>query len=108
MDDALITIVAEECGKAIGLQVALDLKERLQIAFTEARRSCISMPFDAQFRGAIAAVRNLADADEKKRIDAELNNIERVAKSMRLDDGQAIPVLLKPIGLVDLWKKSKP
>ncbi len=66
------------------------------------------MPKDAQFRGAILAVYNLSDSEEKKWIDAELRNIELVARSIRGYAEANIPVLVNPIGLTELWRKSKP
>lgn len=109
MDDALTGIVAGEC--AVPLDALLEqptLEERFRIAFMEARTSCVSMPADAQFRGAVEAVNEKAAPCERKWIRLELDNIERVARQMRTGEGDAIPVLLHPIGLLEIWKKSKP
>lgn len=108
MDEALIGIVKEECAKTLPAIDGSTLEQRLATAFAEARTSCVSMSLNDQFRGAILAVYDAASHEERRRIDAELRNIEQIAKEIRTQEGGAVPILLKPIGLTDLWKKSKP
>jgi hypothetical protein len=108
MDEALISIVEQECAPIVAAMAAATLEQRIASAFKEARTSCASMSKNDQFRGAILVVYNLADTTEKRRIDAELRNIELVAEQTRTGSGEAIPILTKPIGLTALWKKAKP
>lgn len=119
MDEALTAIVEKECADALdrlfqkrpdGAEIAIGfpIETQLEVAFKEARTSCASMSANDQFRGAILAVRARANAEDRKRLDAELRNIELVARQMRTGEDGAIPILIKPIGLTALWKAAKP
>ena len=106
MDEALIGIV-REAVLAEGLTGAL-LGDRIEQAFAIARRDCRSLPADAQFRGALAAVMQTGTGKERVRIEAELENMETVAKCIRQREDLPTKALEHPIGLIDLWKQSKP
>lgn len=108
MDEGLISIVEQECAKVLAPIDGSTLEQRLATAFAEARTTCVSMSLNDQFRGAIEAVLKTAAHEERKRIQAELRNVEYIAKEIRTQESEAVPILLKPIGLIDLWKKSRP
>ena len=105
MSDNLIMLVMMEAGSAIKPDDSLE--DRCRSAMKAAKNHWMVLDEDSQFKGAVAALYEQANEDEKVRIKAEFDSLKFLSAMLNgvPVDFDAIEPLENPVGLNKIWRE---
>ena len=105
MNDNLIMLVMMEAGSAIKPDDSLE--DRCRSAMKAAKNHWMVLDEDSKFKGAVAALYEQANEDEKVRIKAEFDSLKFLSAMLNgvPVDFDAIEPLENPVGLNKIWRE---
>lgn len=106
MSDVMLALVATEAREAIKNETTLE--NRLRTAMKAAANHWMVLDRDTQFRGAVAAVYEVSDEDDRQRIEQELDALKFINAMLSgvPVDMDRRPKAENPIGLTKLWTEA--